>query len=127
MTSPSVPLPTTPAGWVLKSGLKRTINDEIQAVHEAILNTPKLAEKYLDALRPVSDEESKEGRLAFEDVAAALMIKDYAAVNGHPRVAALQGGAILSSLNVVLRRYGMSRQQRRYTVDGTIVPPPNGQ
>jgi hypothetical protein len=79
-------------------------------------------------LRPVSDDESKEGWLGFEEVGAVQMIRDYAVANGHPRVAALNGAAIRGALGVVLRRYGMSRNQRRYTVDGTIVPPnANGQ
>jgi hypothetical protein len=123
----SVPLPSTPDGWVLKSGLKRTINDEIQVIHERIINDPTLAQEYHDALEPVSDEESKEGWLAFEDVSAVQMIRDYAKANGHSRVMGLRGAAIRSSLNVVLRRYGMARNQRRYMVDGATVPPPNAE
>jgi hypothetical protein len=119
-------LPSGPAGWVLKSGLKRTLNDEVQMVHEALINNTKLYDKYISFLRPVTDKESAEGWLAFEDIGAAQMIKDYAAANGHPRVASQNLAVIAGALDVVLRRFGMSRKQRRFTVDGTVVPPPNG-
>jgi hypothetical protein len=119
-------LPSDPSGWVLKSGLKRTLNDEVQMIHEAVINTPKLYDKYISFLRPVTDKESSEGWLAFEDIGAAQMIKDYAAANGHPRVASQKLAVISGALDIVLRRFGMSRKQRRFTVDGDVVPPPNG-
>lgn len=120
-----VPLPATPAEWVLKSGLQKTLNDDILAIHERIINDQKLSKKYLEALAPVSDDQSKDGWLGFEDVTAVTMIKEYAIANSYPRVSSAQGVAIKKALNTVLRKYGMSRAQRRYMVDGEIVPPPS--
>lgn len=118
------PLPTSLDGWVLKSGLKKTLNDEVQVIHERLLADPKLSDQYVVTLTPVSDEDSPEGWLADDEIKSANMIRDYARVNKYPRVASQTLKAIRTALNVVLRKYGLSRKQRRFTVDGTIVPPP---
>lgn len=122
-----VPLPATPAEWVLKSGLKRTINDEVQTIHERLISSTRLGDAYRVSLEPTSDEESPEGWVAADDYVACTMIKEYAVAEGHGRVARLQLGAIRAALNVVLRRYGMSRKQRRFMIDGKEVPAPGGE
>ena len=74
---------------------------------------------YLDA---VYDEQAVEGSLAIDNVKAAELIREKATAIGN-RVSQEKLATIVKSLNVVLRRYGFSRNERRNLVGGKIVNP----
>jgi hypothetical protein len=132
-----VPLPKTPAEWNAARITKRerTLNDHVEDIHLRLLDaTPiegenqekKESEKrvqqyelYHDA---IYDEEATEGSLSYDNYQAAEMIRDYARANGRdPYVGDRKLSSIVKALNVVLRKYGMSRKQRAKTVHGEIV------
>lgn len=123
----AVPLPTVPAEWVRKTDFNRTNNDRVEDLHLKLVNDPKKSQQYLDSLRAVTDTEAIEGSLAIDNADAARMIRDVASATGDHVIAKLKLKAIVIHLNVVLKRYGMSRAERRQMVDGQIVPSENGE
>jgi hypothetical protein len=128
-----VPLPATIADWdaARKVKLDRTLNDHIEVLHRDLLVHPddkvrSMYEAYLDA---VYDEDAVEGSLSADNIEASRMIRDHAreviGENDTVRddyVASKKLATIVKALNVVLRRYGASRNQRAVTIDGHPVP-----
>jgi hypothetical protein len=123
----ALPLPTAAAEWVRKTDFNRTNNDRVEDLHLKLVNDPKRSAKYLDALRAVTDTEALEGSLAIDNADAARMIRDAATEAGDHVIAKLKLKAVVIHLNVVLKRYGMSRAERRQMIDGQHVPSENGQ
>jgi hypothetical protein len=117
------PVPRQMANWVRKADLSRTINDLVEDIHTALVDKNGDYLKYLDA---VYDEQAQEGSLAADNTLAAMMIRDEAKKRNVPRVADAKLATIVKSLNVVLRRYGVSRTERRNMVGGEIVSTGNG-
>lgn len=79
-------------------------------------------EKYVALLRATYDQHAVEGSLAADNVLAAIMIREKAKDIDYVDVAHEKLGIINLALGVVLRRYKMSRKQRRNTVAGEEVP-----
>jgi hypothetical protein len=76
-------------------------------------------QSYLDA---VYDEQAVEGSLSIDNAKAAELLRDKAIKTGS-RVGQEKLATIVKSLNVVLRRYGFSRNERRNLVAGKVVNP----
>jgi hypothetical protein len=71
------------------------------------------------------DSEALEGAKVADDFRAADMIQAYCQRKEFPElhyIGRKNLWTIRSSMNVVLRRFGMSRKQRAQTVAGEIVP-----
>ena len=117
------PLPRVPAEWVRKAGLERTINDLVEEVHLSLVTD----ERYINLLSAVGDDEAIEGSLAADNFAAASMIRDHAAKVAITAVAKAKLATINKALGIVLRRYGVSRKERRSMIGGEIIPDGNGE
>jgi len=61
-----------------------------------------------------------EGSLAADNIGAAIMIRDNARELGLP-LGDEKWATISKALGVVLRRYGLSRKERKNTVNGEVV------
>ena len=107
----SIALPPTVAALMAqkKSGKQRTLNDMVEGHHLKLYEDAKYR-GYLDA---TVGSDSKEGSLIADDMMAALMIREQASEAGDVLVAKKNLATIRTSLHVVLRRYGISRKERR--------------
>ena len=114
-------LPRVATEWVRKVKLDRTLNDEVESVHARLCED----EAYIRLLDAVYDEQAVEGSLSADNTLAAMKIRDLAHKLQSP-VKIEKLATISKSLGVVLRRYGLSRKERRATVDGQVVPGNNG-
>jgi hypothetical protein len=75
----------------------------------------------------VYDEQAVEGSLAADNVMAATMIREYAKKVDEDHALANEKLATISkALGVVLRRYEISRKERRNMIHGETVPGDNG-
>ena len=95
----------------------RLLNDMVDELHNKLFENGK----YKLFLEGVWDEQCIEGSLAADNFKAAEMIRDQAVKENSP-VAREKLATIVKSLGIVLKRYGISRKERRQTVDGEIVP-----
>lgn len=123
----AIPLPQTIEEWdaVRKPGVIK-LNDIVDRAHRELLLHPKKSDKYRDHITAAFDEESREGATYIDDVRAAEMLRDHAVENRLPIItAAFPLAAVIKSHNIVLRRYKMSRKERRYMVGEETVPPPS--
>lgn len=93
------------------------INDEIEKLHAILWNN----DDYYALLDAVSDADAMEGSTFCDDVCAAQMIKALAAESGNSYIATKPLAAIVIALRVVLRRYELSRSQRREKLAGLHV------
>jgi hypothetical protein len=89
--------------------VKRTINNAVEAVHLQLIAN----DRYIDLLSATDNSQAVGGSMFNDDVLAAVMISDYAKLNGHCEVAKANLATIRKALYVVLRRFGMTRKQRR--------------
>jgi hypothetical protein len=118
---PSPPkLPDTVSGALSHRRLKQrpTLNDEIESLMLSAWEDEQF-QSYLDA---VYDEQAVEGSLSIDNAKAAELLRDKAIKTGS-RVGQEKLATIVKSLNVVLRRYGFSRNERRNLVAGKVVNP----
>ena len=119
------PLPET-VGELLDlrmSDFHRTINDLVEEVHLKLWPDAN----YRKFLYAVHDSQAIEGSVSFDNHEAATMIREYARkTNADGEVALAKKATINTALAVVLRRYGISRKQRRNMLHGEKVPPDNG-
>jgi hypothetical protein len=115
------PLPANIDDWTRHIKVERTLNDLVEDIHRILVEK----EKYRDLLRAVYDAHAVEGSLAADNVLAAIMIREKAKEIGS-EVAKEKLAVINLALGVVLRRYKMSRKQRRNTVAGEEVADNNG-
>jgi len=117
-----IPLPATVEEMVAKRTMpdKRTLNDYVDDIHKALWAEPnEVYQKLLDA---VYDEDAVEGSLAIDNAKAAEIIRDWAIQSDRvPYVASKKLATIVKALNVVLRRYKMTRRERASTIDGKVV------
>jgi len=97
---------------------RKTLNDHVDDIHQRLWNDPK----YQTLLDAVYDEQAVEGSQSADNFLAAQRIRDWAVKNGNTYVQQQKLASIVKALNVVLRRYGISRKQRRNMVAGEIVP-----
>ena len=114
-------LPATLGDWVNRLKGKRNINDLVEDIHQMLIGGNQ-SETYIAFLSAVYDEQAVEGSLAADNIEAARMIRDRArAMEGN----SLQNeklATISKALGIVLRRYHLSRKERRQLVDGQTVP-----
>lgn len=94
----------------------RLLNDMVEELHCKCYED----EKYRTYLEGVWDEQCVEGSLAADNFKAAEWLRARAAKENSP-VAREKLATIVKSLGIVLKRYGLSRKERRQTVDGEIV------
>jgi hypothetical protein len=141
MSKSVIPLPKTRQEMMAhrKRSLSYTLNDRIEAIHLRLIpeegtvvppaddeEAARLAEyqnQYFLYLDAVYDEQAVEGKIAADNQEAARIIREVAKDMGDdPYVASQKLVTIVRSLGVVLRRYGMSRNERAHSIDGEIVP-----
>ena len=122
MNSPlSLKMPTTVTEWVAvrKGAPNRTDNDRVEDIHLKLVGN----EKYQQYLEAYDDAESVEGTMSIDNVFAAQMIRNKAIEIGDTRIGSLKIRTIVRCLNVVLRRYRLSRKERANMIGGVIVTP----
>lgn len=115
---PGAPLPSSVVELQARRILpfKRLLNDMVEELHTKCYEN----EKYRAYLDGVWDEQCVEGSLAADNFKAAEMIRERATKDSSP-VSREKLATIVKSLGIVLRRYGLSRKERRQTVDGQVV------
>ncbi|MBX8688675.1 hypothetical protein GO011_14665 [Mycobacterium sp. 20091114027_K0903767] len=94
----------------------RTLNDYVEDVFLVLYRDDHPDFKAL--LDACSDEDAVEGSMLADDYLAARMIRD-AAPAGSP-IKSKKLATIRHALKVVMRRYGVSRRERRELLGGTI-------
>ena len=97
---------------------KRSLNDLVEDFFRLLIEEEEFFQ-YLDAIH---DEQAIEGSCSADNLKAAEMIRDRAR-EMESELALYKLATIAKSLNVVVKRYGLSRKERRYTVGGEYVPP----
>lgn len=117
------PLPDNTKDWQRASNRERTLNDLVEDVHMMLIDDPEQGDEYRAYLRAVYDAHAVEGSLAIDNGKAAELIRLRAKKIGSHELASEKLAPISMALNVVLRRYNMSRKQRRQMLNGEIVPP----
>jgi len=110
-SSKAIALPKTVAQLIEQKKGKRqaTLNDQVDQLHVLLWENQKY-QAFLDA---VYKEQAVEGDLKLDDAEAARMIRDEAKKQGNTYVAGQKLATIVNALNVVLRRYCISRRERR--------------
>lgn len=119
-----LPLPTSSAEWdaARKVRGERTLNDHVDSIHLTLVDHPKLSAEYNQCLDAVYDEDATEGSLSYDNFKAAAMIRAYAEAGGHNSyIASKKLATLVKALNVVLRRYGKTRQERARRVGDETV------
>src|SRR5687768_3826321 len=107
-----------------KFDIGRNFNDLVEKVHLRLIPNSE----YIQLLYATYDEQAVEGSLSADNVLAAKMIREEAMQMGDVwEVANAKLATINKALNVVLRRYGLSRKERRITVGGESVTADNGE
>ena len=127
-----LPLPATRDAMIAQRTMlpHKTLNDYVDEIHIELWSVEKDVVQdgetvtvfpYRELLDAVSDEDAVEGSLAIDNAKAAEMIRDYAIEHGISYVSKKKLMTIVKSLNVVMRRYHMSRKERAVTVNGEVV------
>lgn len=88
---------------------KPTINDQVESLFLALYERPEF-QRYSDA---IYDEQAITGNLALEDGKLAEMIVELAKERGIIEVMNAKLWLVVKVIRVVLRRYGLSRLERR--------------
>jgi hypothetical protein len=118
-------LPATLGDWVNRLKGKRNINDLVEDIHQMLIGGNQ-SESYIAFLSAVYDEQAVEGSLAADNIEAARMIRDRARTMEGNSLQNEKLATISKSLGIVLRRYHLSRKERRQLVDGQTVPGDSG-
>ena len=105
------PLPGNTAALIeqRKSKKSYTMNDMVERHHLALYDR----DEYQALLEAVYSEQALEGSLLADDFEASRMIREYARESGDGYVAKQKLDTIRKSLGVVLRRYNITRKERR--------------
>lgn len=120
------PVPRNTTDWVRKFEASKTLNDAVETIHSKLMSGAQ-SEQYFKFLDAIHDSQAVEGSLAADNFSASLLIREHARKNGDVLVSRQNLDVINKALGVVLRRYGLSRKERRNTVGGKIVMPENGE
>ena len=120
----SEPLPETVLDLIKQRAgrFERTLNDIVEELYLKSWENPQF-KKFLDA---VTDGEAVEGSIGCDDHEAARMLRDLARKEHSP----VQDKPLASfklALKVVMRRYKMTRKQRKIELRGVEVPLENGE
>jgi hypothetical protein len=110
------------AGLVIKPRLN--LNDRVQELYRKLTEDPneETREKFLRLTDGVVDSQCLEGSCTADDYSVAVMIRQKAVEMDVPEVVGQNLTTLVHTLRVVMRRYGLGRKQRRFTVGGTFVP-----
>lgn len=117
------PLPEKIDNWVRTLKEERSLNDLVEDVHRVLVDESDDYRRYLWA---VHDTQAKEGSLSADNIMAAQLIRQKA-TDQKTEVADEKLATIVMALGVVLRRYNVSRKQRRNLLGGTVVPNGDGE
>jgi len=114
----AVPLPATVEDMLSRRehAANRTLNDYVDDIHKTLWgqNSPE----YRALLDAVDDADAVEGSLAIDNAKAAELIRAHARKMDMGYVAGKKLASIVRSLNVVLRRYKMTRKERAIRLGG---------
>jgi hypothetical protein len=115
----ATPLPKTREEFLAlrKSEPVRTLNDYVDEITEKLYDNDEFR-RFSEA---VYDEDAVEGSLSIDNAKLAEMIRQYAVENNIPAVSSKKLATIVKALNVVMRRYGLSRMQRKNLLHGEVV------
>jgi len=117
------PLPERIEEWQRFLKQERTLNDLVEDVHRILVADEEDGAAYRALLRAVYDEQAVEGSLATDNTFAAIMIRDKArSLDAVHELADQKAATISKALNIVMRRYHSSRKERRYMLEGEVVP-----
>jgi len=107
----NIALPSTVSALIeqRKTKTRQTLNDQVESVHMQLWANESYR-KLLDAVYP---EMAVEGSLVADDFEAARMIRNEASEIGSAYVASQKLDTLRKALGVVLRRYSISRKERR--------------
>ena len=118
------PLPVNIDYWVRRAKLHRTLNDQVEELHLAIMRSGEDIEGYVALLQAVHDAHAVEGSCSADNLLAAMRIREAATAAKSP-VSKEKLAVISHSLNIVMKRWGVSRKQRCNSVAGQSVPTGN--
>jgi len=109
--STAIALPATVEDLIAqrKSQTQKTLNDQVETIHLALWPD----DQYRAFLDAVHKEQAVEGDLYVDDVMAAQLIRGKAREMGNGYVAKQNLATIRKSMQVVLRRFGIGRRERR--------------
>jgi hypothetical protein len=99
-------------------GPELTLNDHVEGIYKVLWPNPD----FRALLNATGDDESVEGSMGTDNVIAAQMIREHAKENRYEEVSGRKIHAIVRALNVVMKRYNMSRKLRARMLGGEIVP-----
>ena len=116
----AIPLPATVEDMLAqrRTMAGRTLNDYVEDLHIKLWSSPA----YQQVLAAVYDEDAVEGSLAADNLMAAQMLRKQAQQDGVAQVSNRKLATIVKALNVVLRRYHLSRKERSMTIGGQVMP-----
>jgi hypothetical protein len=100
-----------------KSLRTRSLNDDVEEIHLKLWEQPEYQKLFL----PIWKEETIEGSFIADDMVAAMQVRAFAVKNAVPIASRTKLHAIVNSLHVVCRRYGISRKERQSMVGGETV------
>ena len=118
------PLPATKKDLLAQrvGQMRRTLNDMVEEAHISLYED----ERYNSFLNAVYDEQAVEGSLSADNIMAATIIRDHAKKNGGGQLVNEKLATISKALGVVMRRYEISRKERRDMIHGETVPGNSG-
>jgi hypothetical protein len=105
-------LPISSSGLSRKNLSHRTINDEVEALFLPLYEADA---DFREQLEAVYDSEAVEGSLRADDYDAATLLRQSAPAGS--RVAQSNKETLRRAISVVLRRYNISRNERRGTIE----------
>ena len=122
VTLRTVPLPATVEDMIARRNTtpNRTLNDYVDDIHKALWS--RYSAEYRALLDAVYDEDAVEGSLSIDNAKAAEMIRDYANRSDIPYISSKKLATIVKALNVVLRRYKMTRKERAIRLGDADIP-----
>ena len=115
------PLPANREALIAQRMSEPTLNDLVEEIHVQLWEQ----EEYRNLLWAVHDSQAQEGSLSADNLFAAQMIRVQAKKVGS-RVQHEKAYPIAIALGIILRRFGISRKQRRLMAGGERVPDENG-
>jgi hypothetical protein len=110
--APALPSSVTDLLAQRKTLRTRSLNDDVEEIHLALWDDLDYRQFFL----PIWKEETIEGTFIADELMAAIQIREYANAHQKPIAANAKLAAIIRSLHVVCRRYGISRKERQNLV-----------
>lgn len=110
------PLPSTVQELLAQRNIARarSLNDEVEDIFVKLWPEPE----FKQYITPIWRRDAVEGNLIDDDVFAAQMIREYATDKGYPLAEAATSADLRKALDVVRRRYQVSRTQQRMKARG---------